>query len=258
METRRLTIPNGRGARLAARLDLPEGSACRAYALVAHCFTCGKDLKAFYYLGKALARAGYGALRVDFTGLGESEGDFSRTDLSTNVSDLLAAADHLTEHREAPRLLVGHSLGGAAVLVAASRLPSVAAVAVIGTPSDTEHLVGDLRDAKREAEAGRPATVEVAGKTFSLSPSFFRALEREDLEGAVRSLRAALLILHSPLDEVVGIEHAESLFRWARHPKSFVSLDRADHVLSRTEDADYAGAVIAAWAGPYVDPGRVG
>lgn len=252
MDSQRLSIPNGRGEQLAARLDLPEEGEPGAFALVSHCFTCGKDLKAFYYLGKTLAAAGLGALRVDFTGLGESEGDFGETDLSSNVSDLLAAAEHLEEHYRAPRLLVGHSLGGAAALLAAARLPSVSAVAVIATPSDPAHLSGPLAAARRDLEAGRATTVEVGGQSFPLSPTFFDALERADLREAVGSLEGALLILHSPRDRLVGLEHAEQLFRWAHHPKSFVSLAEADHVLSRADDARYAGTVIAAWARPYL------
>jgi putative redox protein len=256
MQTLRLRFPGATGAQLAARLERPTAEPL-AYALFAHCFTCGKDLKAAGAVSRALAERGIAVLRFDFTGLGESEGDFADTSFSGNVDDLVAAADFLRREHRAPRLLVGHSLGGAAVLAAAHRVPESVAVATLGAPSDTAHLSGLLLAAAPELATAEVAPdqgveVELAGRRFLLKRQFLEDLQRDHLRSRVASLGRALLILHSPVDEIVGIEHARRLYEAARHPKSFVSLDDADHLLKRARDARYAAEVLAAWAGRYL------
>jgi putative redox protein len=256
MKSERIRFPGATGARLAARLDRPTAEPL-AYALFAHCFTCGKDLKAVGTVSRALAERGIAVLRFDFTGLGESEGDFADTDFSGNVDDLVAAADFLRREHRAPRLLIGHSLGGAAVLAAAERVPESVAVATLGAPSDTAHLTGLLLEAAPDlataaAAHGEGVEVELAGRRFTIKRQFLEDLRRDHLESRVAGLGRALLILHSPVDEIVGIEHARRLYEAARHPKSFVSLDDADHLLRRARDARYAAEVLAAWAGRYL------
>lgn len=253
------TFPNSRGDALAARLDLPPDGAPVAFALFAHCFTCSKDLQAAGRISRALTDAGYGVLRFDFTGLGESEGDFSETGVSTNVADLVAAARYLGEAYEAPRVLVGHSLGGAAVVLAAAELPSIRAVATIGAPFQVRH-VEHLIDAGLPGDLGLEAIYDagearltIGGRRFTVRQEFLDDLGTHRMEAAVAGLGRPLLVLHSPVDRTVGIENAADLFRAARHPKSFVSLDTADHLLSDPADAAYAGTVIAAWATRYLD-----
>jgi len=243
-ERRRVAFPDGRDHTLAGRLDLPEGGAPWAHAVVAHCFTCTKDLKGLYHLGGTLAEAGIGALRVDFAGLGESEGDFAETSLAANASDLSAAGRFLKAESRPPGLLVGHSLGGAAALLAAKAIPSVQAVAVIATSGEPGHL-GRLLP---EARGGRRAVLRVGGQRFELEPAFFEELEQADVAGAARDLGLPLLVVHSAADRVVPLAQGEELFRQARHPKAFVSLRAADHLLSRAEDASRVGSLIAAWA----------
>jgi len=249
---------NAEGQRLAARLELPADEAPEAWALFAHCFTCGKDIKAAYHIAKALAARGIAVLRFDFTGLGESEGDFAATTFSSNVEDLVAAADHMAQHFRGPALLIGHSLGGAAVIQAARRIDAVRAVAVIGAPSDPRHLARTLGPAGERIRERGEAEVQLAGRTVRLQRRFLEDLDTQRMDAALKALDRALLVLHAPRDEVVGVDHAARIFQTARHPKSFVSLDDADHLLSRPADARYAGAVIAAWAERYLglDPER--
>ena len=251
--TERVHFEGAHGTRLAARLDLPAGrpSAC---VLFAHCFSCSKDLKAVTRISRALNERGLGVLRFDFTGLGESEGDFADTNFSSNVEDLIVAADWLRSHHAAPELLIGHSLGGAAVLVAAARLAEIRAVVTIGAPSDTAHL-GEtlLKDAKDLGE-GESTEVCLAGRPFRIKRQFIDDLDRRTVLEAAAQLDPALLILHSPVDETVGVDHARRLYEAARHPKSFVSLDNADHLLLKDPaDARYVAEVVAAWAGRYLD-----
>lgn len=254
MSTERLTFRGALGDRLAARLELPDGEP-RAYALFAHCFTCSKDLRAAREISRALAAGGFGVLRFDFTGLGESEGDFAESDFSSNVSDLVAAADFLRAEREAPRLLVGHSLGGAAAIVAAGRVSEARAVAAIGAPSEAAHVRETLLRENPDLEGSDEAEVELAGRRFRIRRELLEDLERQNVEAAVAGLDRPLLLLHAPGDEIVGIEHAERLLAAARQPKSLIALDGADHLLTREPDARRAGAVLAAWAAPYV-PGE--
>ncbi len=247
MPTERLEFEGSQGHRLAARLDRPL-SEPRAFALFAHCFTCSKDLVAARRIAQALAARGLAVLRFDFTGLGHSEGEFANTDFSSNVTDLVRAADHLRQHFRAPALLVGHSLGGAAVLAAAARIPEAKAVVTLGAPADPEHVAEIFGGCRDEIETRGEAEVTLAGRRFRIRREFLEDVAGQKLETAIAGLKRALLVLHGPLDNTVGIEHATRIFTAARHPKSFVSLDGADHLLSRREDAEYAGAVIAAWA----------
>lgn len=254
MSSRSLRFENQEGTALAARLDLPSVRAPRAFAVFAHCFTCGKDLRAIERISRSLNRRGIAVLRFDFTGLGESGGAFADTTFTTNVEDLVAAATYLERTYRAPSILIGHSLGGAAVLQAADRIPSVKAVATIGAPADPEHVAHLLEDAREEIERTGEARVRIAGRSFTVRKQFLDDLERTRMESVIEGLGRALLIFHSPRDEIVGIDNAERIYRAARHPKSFVSLDPADHLLSNPEDARYVGAVIAAWSEKYVDP----
>jgi putative redox protein len=251
MPSTRVEFPGSQGHALAGRLDTPDG-APRAWALFAHCFTCSKDTKAAAYIARALADAGFGVLRFDFTGLGGSGGDFSNTHFSSNVDDLVAAADWLRTHHGQPALLVGHSLGGAAVLAAAHRITDVRAVATVGAPCDPAHVThqfgSDLPVIEREGQA----LVKLAGREFTIRRSFIDDVSGQPQAARIRALRRPLLVLHAPGDKVVKIDNARHLFEAALHPKSFVSLDGADHLLTRAADAQYAAGVIAAWAARYL------
>jgi putative redox protein len=241
------------GAALAARLDLPAG-APKAFALFAHCFTCSKDTVAAARIAGALSERGFGVLRFDFTGLGQSGGDFASTSFSSNVADLVKAADWLREHHRAPQLLVGHSLGGAAVLAAADRVPEARAVATIGAPADAghvrKHFAANLDEIEREGKAA----VTLAGRRFTITREFLDDLSGHKLTDRIARLRRALIVFHSPRDEIVGIDNASAIFVAAKHPKSFVSLDDADHLLTRRADAVYVAEVLASWAGRYLAP----
>ena len=253
MQFQKLFFKNREGERLAARLDLPVDEKPVAYAIFAHCFTCTKNLTAVVNINRELARAGIAVLRFDFTGLGESEGDFADTNLTTNVSDLVAAADFLKTDFEAPKLLIGHSLGGAAVLQAAARIPSAAAVVSIAAPAELSRMSGYLRSSMSEIAAGGEAVIGLAGRQFKIKKQFLDDLDRTHMEDTISNLGKPLLVLHSPVDNIVGIDNAERIFEVARQPKSFVSLDRADHLLSNRADSQYAGVVLAAWAQKYID-----
>ena len=239
------------GALLAARLDLPA-TAPSAFALFAHCFTCSKDTLAASRIGVALVERGFGVLRFDFTGLGGSKGDFANTNFSSNIADLAAAAAWLRTHHKAPAILVGHSLGGAAVLAAASQIPESVAVATIGAPFDPAHVRRLLAPAVTAIDAAGEAEVQLAGRSFRIRKQFLEDLAIHPSAERISALRKALLILHSPRDTIVSIDNAAQIFMAAKHPKSFVSLDDADHMLTRTEDAVYVAAVLSAWASRYV------
>ena len=243
----RVTFPGSQGDGLSARLDLPAGPP-RAYALFAHCFTCSKDVKAASRIAAVLTDHGFGLLRFDFTGLGASEGEFANTNFSSNVEDLVAAASWLREHHAAPQLLVGHSLGGAAVLVAAAQIPEVTAVATLGAPSDAGH-VAELFDGALDeiAELGE-ACVELQGRSFTIRQQLIDDLRSGGVTSAVATFDGALLVMHSPSDNTVSVDHAAAIYSAARHPKSFVSLDGADHLLSRPADSEYAAKMIGTWA----------
>ncbi len=249
----KLSFKNENGEHLAARLDLPADEKPVAYAMFAHCFTCTKNLNAVVNINRALAKEGIATLRFDFTGLGESEGDFSHTSFSSNVSDLIAAADFLRQEFDAPKLLIGHSLGGAAVLQAAKYIPSSIAVATLGAPSNLTHLARYLKPQQNAIATGGEAEITLAGKTFKIKKQSLDDLDLIPMQEAIQNLNKALLIFHSPVDSIVGIENAAEIFQLARHPKSFISLDRADHLLSNREDSLYVGSVLAAWARKYLE-----
>jgi putative redox protein len=253
---RQLTFPGAFGEQLAARLDMPADQEPAAYALLAHCFTCSKDLKAINRISRALAHRGLGVLRFDFTGLGESEGDFADTNFSSNVDDLEAAARFLETHHAPPRLLIGHSLGGTAVLASGARLSNISAVATIGAPSDTEHIRQRLIAQTPELQNRGEAELHLAGRPFRIREQLLTDLAEHQVHQRIRQLNQPLLVFHSPVDEIVSIDHARRIFELARHPKSFVSLDDADHLLTRTADARYVAEVLAAWAGRYLSDPR--
>ena len=250
-KTSRFTFSSATGSELAARLDLPPGRV-RAYALFAHCFTCTKDIFAANRISECLNREGIGVLRFDFTGLGASEGEFANTNFTSNLDDLVAAADHMRDKDMAPQILIGHSLGGAAVLGAASRVPECKAVATIGAPANPAHVAHIFQSSKAEIEANGEAEVLLAGRPFKIQKQFLDDISEHKLDQAVAKLNRALLVLHSPIDQTVGIENASEIFGAAKHPKSYVSLDNADHLLSKRADAHYAAEMIAAWAGRYI------
>ncbi|MFB6286376.1 MAG: alpha/beta hydrolase family protein [Candidatus Bipolaricaulia bacterium] len=252
MRSERLAFPGHRGDRLAAQLDRPDEGEPVGYALFAHCFTCSKNLKAMQRIDRALTDQGFGVLRFDFTGLGESEGDFAETNFSSNVDDLVAATRYLEAEHEAPRILVGHSFGGAAVLQAAHRVPSCRAVATIAAPCKPAHIKHLL--AGREAEIAERGETEVtlAGRAFRIQRHFLDDLDEQRMDAFIANLRRALLVLHGPFDDTVGIENAAHIFEAAKHPKSFISLDRADHLLSDDRDARYVGTMVASWAQRYL------
>lgn len=252
MPTQKFTFPGHAGHPLAARLDLPTGPV-RATALFAHCFTCSKDIPAARRIAGRLAGLGIAVLRFDFTGLGHSDGEFENTNFSSNVTDLRAAAKALTDRGLPPSLLIGHSLGGAAVIKAAPEIPGIKGVATIGAPFDPGHVTHNFGDALHEIAEKGAATVTLAGRPFRIADQFVKDVTQSELTTALTSLKAALLVLHGPLDATVGIENASQIFMAAKHPKSFVTLDNADHLISRPEDAAYAADVIATWAGRYID-----
>jgi uncharacterized OsmC-like protein/fermentation-respiration switch protein FrsA (DUF1100 family) len=249
-----LRFPAADGHELAGRLELPAGRP-RAHALFAHCFTCSKDSKAAAYVARALAGRGIAVLRFDFTGLGASEGEFADTTFSSNVEDVVCAARHLARDHGAPQILIGHSLGGAAMLAAAAQIPEARAVATIGAPFDPAHLARLIEDPETLRERGE-GLVDIGGRPFRIRRSLLDDLERHDPARSVGALRKALLVLHAPHDAVVNIDNAAKIFMAARHPKSFVSLDDADHLLTKPEDAAYAAEIIAAWSSRYLDEER--
>lgn len=251
-KSQRITFPSAEGHALAANLELPAGPP-RAYALFAHCFTCSKASRAATTVARSLAGHGIAVLRFDFTGLGSSEGDFANTGFTTNVEDLVAAADFLRDSFEAPKILIGHSLGGAAVLRAADRVAEAVAVATIGAPSDPHHVKHLFEDGLDEIEAEGSAEIDIGGRPVRIGAKFVKDIAGQPMREAIHDLNRALIVFHAPLDQIVGIENAAEIFLAAKHPKSFVSLDNADHLLTRREDGEYAAAVLSAWATRYMD-----
>lgn len=249
----KVTFENSEGQTLAGILHRPDVGPVRAAALFAHCFTCTKNVLAAVNIADALAAEGFEVLRFDFTGLGESEGDFSHTDFSANVQDLLDAAQWMAEQGRAPEVLVGHSLGGTAVLAAAHGVPSAQAVATIGSPAEAQHVLHLLDSDLDTIEQQGSASVRLAGRPFKIRKQFIDDVREQRVRDGVRGLRRALLIMHSPVDELVSIDEAARIYNSALHPKSFVSLDRADHLLSKKADSLYAGRVLATWASRYID-----
>lgn len=250
--THRVSFANAHGELLTGRLELPADDLPRAYAVFAHCFTCGKDLRGAVELTRALTREGYGVLRFDFTGLGESAGEFADTTFSSTADDIVAACEFLARDYDAPQLLIGHSLGGTAALRAVDRVPSVKALATIGAPADAEHVTHLFRDQLRTLETEGDAEVTIAGRSFTLRRAFLDDARATNMDASLEAMRTPLLVMHAPLDEVVGLRNAERIFKGAWHPKSFVALDGADHLLSSADEAKYAARVLAAWASRYV------
>jgi uncharacterized OsmC-like protein/alpha/beta superfamily hydrolase len=250
IETRKIEFPGATGAKLAARLDLPPEP--RAFALFAHCFTCGKDIFAAARIAEGLTARGIAVLRFDFTGIGSSEGEFANTNFSSNVQDLLEAVNFLRTNFQAPALLIGHSLGGAAVLAAAPKVPEAVGVATIGAPSSASHVTHNFSAQLEEIETRGVASVTLAGRPFTITKQFLDDLAEQDFLERLGHLKKALLICHAPRDEYVGIDNATAIFVAAKHPKSFISLDTADHLLRKREDAIYVADVIATWAARYL------
>ncbi len=249
--SQKVSFQGALGAQLDARLELPEGQPL-AFALFAHCFTCSKNSAAASRISRALADEGFAVLRFDFTGLGSSEGDFANTNFSSNLDDLVAAADFLRREHRAPALLVGHSLGGAAVLRAAERIPEVKAITTLNAPCDPAHATHLLAAARPELEEKGEAEVLIGGRPFRIKKSLLTDLAEQPMKAALQSLRAALLVMHAPTDDIVGVDNARRIFDGARHPKSFISLDRANHLLTNRADAIFAARVISSWAARYV------
>lgn len=252
MKIKRFSFQGSQGDELSAQLDLPDGGQPAAYALFAHCFTCTKNLKLSHSIDRALTERGIGVLRFDFTGLGESEGDFADTNFSSNVGDLVAAARFLQAEYGPPSLLIGHSLGGAAVLQAAHSIPDCVAVVTIAAPADLAHLGQILLNESEEVDGTGEREITLGGVTFRIKQQLLDDLEEKNMQQTIARLDKPLLILHSPHDDTVDIESAYEIFRTAQQPKSIVSLDRASHLLTDERDGHYAGVVIAAWASKYL------
>jgi putative redox protein len=250
----RLEFPNDGGEKLSGLLEMPPvGVQATRYALFAHCFTCGKDIAAASRISRAMASRGIAVLRFDFTGLGNSDGDFANTNFSSNVADLLAAARALEQQHLAPSLLIGHSLGGAAVLAAAQQLESVEAVATIGAPATADHVKHLFSSAHADLQTAGIAEVKIGSRSFQIKRQLLDDLEHYGDASHLGQLNRALLVFHSPLDQIVSIDEAARIYQAARHPKSFISLDKADHLLSNREDADYVAETLVAWASRYLN-----
>lgn len=253
MPSKKVSFTNSNGYELSARLEFPMLPKPEAFAIFAHVFTGNKSLIATRHISRALNMEGIAVLRFDFTGLGESEGDFADTNFSSNVDDLLAAARFLEENYKAPTLIVGHSLGGAASIIAGAQIDSITAIATVGAPSEPEHVTHLLKDKVVEIESEGKAIINLSGRTFTIKKQFLDDLRNHKLHDVLREMNKALIVLHSPQDDVVEIENAASIYHSARHPKSFVTLNGANHMLTNKNDAFYTGTVIASWAKRYID-----
>lgn len=251
-KTIKLQFPNVQGEILTARMDFPIDQHPRAFAIFAHCFTCNKNLAAARNISRFITNHGFAVLRFDFTGLGESEGDFAETNFSSNVEDLIHAADFLAKEYEAPKLIVGHSLGGAAAILAAHQIDSIEAVATIGAPAEPVHVKRQFKPHIDKIENKGIAEVFIAGRAFSIKDQFLKDLDSTNLARVIKKLKKAILIMHSPQDTVVGVDNAAKIYSNAFHPKSFISLDGADHLLTEKADAHYVGEMIGSWAQRYV------
>jgi len=257
VKSKRFRFPGSQGLQLAAIVDLPEDEQPHAWAIFAHCFTCSKNLKVAAHIARALNRERIAVMRFDFAGLGDSEGDFAASNFSSNVGDLVAAASFLAAEYTAPQLLIGHSLGGAAVLAAAGQVASIRAVVTLAAPFDPAHITRQFGSAREEILTRGEAEVELAGRPFRLRRQLLDDLSAQNPADTIAGLQKPLLIMHSPRDEVVGIDNAARIYQSARHPKSFISLDSADHLLSDPDDSRYAGQLIAAWTRRYLDGAAV-
>lgn len=253
MRSEKIFFNNSQGQQLAARLELPANQHPYAYALFAHCFTCSKNLNAVRNISRALTLEGIAVLRFDFTGLGDSEGDFADTNFSSNVEDLIAAAQYLADNYQAPDIFIGHSLGGAAVLCAAYQLDYVKAAVTIGSPYAPHHVSHLFEENVEQIEIEGAATINIGGRSFTVKKQFLEDIQEQELKQKINSLDKALLIMHSPQDLTVSIDNAAKIYDAARHPKSFITLDGADHLLSNKQDSTYAGQMIASWSSRYLD-----
>ncbi len=254
MKSKEVYFTNQEGVKLSGSLELPVDQKAHHYAIFAHCFTCGKDLRSVRNLTLALSQQGFGVLRFDFTGLGESEGDFADTNFTSNVNDIKAAADYLKENYLAPDLLIGHSLGGTAVLMAGSQMDDVEAIVTIGAPYDPEHVLKHLKDDISKIRTEGKARVTLAGRSFNIQSQFIKDLEQHGMETILNEMRGkSLLVMHSPQDEIVEVDNARRIYENAHHPKSFISLDGADHLLSNEADSLYAARIIASWVSRYLE-----
>ncbi len=252
MKSEKIEFPGSQQEPISARLDTPDSRSAKAWGIFAHCFTCSKSIKAVMAINKALTAEGYGMLRFDFTGLGESGGNFADSNFTSNIQELYAAVDWLKENREAPGFLVGHSLGGSAVLHAAGNIESVKAVATIGAPYDPAHVTHIFEESIETIEKYGEAMVNLSGRRFKIKKQFLEDLKEQEPEKVIGSLKKALIVFHSPIDQTVGIENAALIFTAAKHPKSFVSLDNADHLLFDKNDSSYVGQMIAPWVKRYL------
>lgn len=252
MISKKVTFKNTQGIFLSAKLELPENEP-KAFALFAHCFTCNKNLTAVRTIGRTLTEKNIAVLRFDFTGLGESEGDFENTNFSSNIEDLYSAAQFLEINYQAPSLLIGHSLGGAAVIYASANIASVKAIATIGAPACPSHVSHIFKNSLEEINASGKAIVSIGGRAFTIKKQFMEDIKSKNIHSVLKKFRDSLLILHSPQDTIVGIENAAEIYTAARHPKSFISLNGADHLLSNKKDSEYVGNTIATWADRYLE-----
>mgnify|MGYP002635670177 CR=1 FL=1 len=249
----RVEFSNQEGRQLSAIIDFPSDRHPHSFVLFAHCFTCNKNFTAVRNIARALTTQGFGVMRFDFTGLGESEGEFATTNFSSNVSDLVCAADYLSIHHKAPTLLIGHSLGGSAAIVAGSQIDSIRAISTIGAPSDPAHVRQLIQSGVGAIEAEGEAEINIGGRPFIIRQQFLEDIAAQKLTAILKDLRKPIMVLHSPQDTIVGIENAAEIYKSAWHPKSFISLDGADHLLSNSRDSRYAGQMIATWAMKYAE-----
>jgi uncharacterized OsmC-like protein/alpha-beta hydrolase superfamily lysophospholipase len=252
LKSKNIKFKNKAGLVLSAKLELPITKPPQHFAVFAHCFTCGKNARAATYISRELTQYGFGVLRFDFTGLGMSEGDFGDTSFTSNISDLEAAAEYLAQNYQAPKLLVGHSLGGTAVLYAAAKIDSIEAVCTIGAPSEAEHVLHHFADSREEIEQKKVSEVQIGGRPFNIGVQFIKDVESQRTAEFLPKLRKALLIMHSPQDEIVSVDNAAEIYVAARHPKSFITLDGANHLLTEKKDATYAAKMIGAWVSRYL------
>ncbi|WP_138430959.1 alpha/beta hydrolase family protein [Fodinibius saliphilus] len=252
MKSHKIEFPGSQNMNLSARIDEPDDGLSKGAVLFAHCFTCSKNLKAVGRISRVLTNHGMGVFRFDFTGLGESEGDFADTNFSSNIDDLKAAADFMNAEWASPRMLIGHSLGGAAVLQAAHQISSVEAVVTIGAPCNPEHVSRHLMDKMEQIKEQGKARVKLGGRIFTIKKQFLDDLKEQKMNKVIKNLGNPLLIFHSPVDKTVGIDNAAHIYQLAKHPKSFISLDDADHLMTNEEDARYVGSVTAAWVNRYL------
>ncbi|MCM5664173.1 bifunctional alpha/beta hydrolase/OsmC family protein [Galbibacter mesophilus] len=253
MNIEKLQISNRNGQQLATSIDFPNHQKPKQFALFAHCFTCTSQLTAVRNISRALNNKGIAVVRFDFTGLGKSEGDFANSHFEANVEDLIDVNEYITTHFKAPQLIIGHSLGGSAAIVAASKLDNIKGVVTIGSPADIQHTARHFAGQVEDLKVGEKAEVVIGGRSFTISGEFVEGFKRHKLSETIKSLRKPILVMHAPFDEIVGINNAHDIYHSAMHPKSFISLDKADHLLTKKEDSMYAGEVISSWAGRYID-----